>query len=130
MNWTYNDVDVLELPDKCIGFVYKITNLENKKIYIGKKYSIQKRKDFKTKKRISKESNWRDYLGSCKDLTSDIKSLGMDNFKKQIIRFCFCKNELNYYEAKMQFQDDIMLDGKLCYNKFIGCKIKRFVLNK
>ena len=129
MNWTYNNIDVLELPDNCVGFVYKITNLKNDKIYIGKKYSIQKRKN-KNGKRVAKESDWRSYLGSCTDLSSDIKSIGLYNFKKQIIRYCFCKNELNYYEAKMQFENDIMLNEKLCYNKFIGCKIKRFVLNK
>jgi len=126
MNWTYNGVDVSELPINTVGFVYKITNLTNNKIYIGKKYSISKRKNPKTGRRVTTESKWRCYLGSCNDLKSDIKALGLENFKKEIIRYCSCKDELNYYEAKLQFEDDIMLDADKCYNKFIGCKIKRF----
>ena len=129
MNWTYNGVDVLELPTNTVGFVYKITNLTNNKIYIGKKYAISKRKNPKTGRRIKTESKWRDYLGSCNDLKNDINTIGINNFKKEIIRYCSCKDELNYYEAKYQFEDDIMLDGDKCYNKFIGCKVRRFKIS-
>jgi len=47
--WEYNGIIISKLedfPEGCIGFVYKITNTETNKIYIGKKLLNKK----KTKK--------------------------------------------------------------------------------
>lgn len=61
------------------GFIYITTNLTNNKRYVGrKKYS----------------KGWENYLGSSKMLLADIKSLGVDQFKRDILEECCCKEEL------------------------------------
>jgi hypothetical protein len=37
-----------------------------------------------SKKLVVKESNWKDYWGSCKPLLEDIKKLGSEKFKREI----------------------------------------------
>ena len=39
------------------GFVYRITNLQNNRQYIGRKYFYQKRKPTGGKRRVTKESD-------------------------------------------------------------------------
>ena len=38
-DWTFNGECVKELPTDIVGFVYLITNLASKKMYVGKKLS-------------------------------------------------------------------------------------------
>jgi hypothetical protein len=66
--WKLKEKVINEVPDGMEGFVYLITNLENGKKYIGKKTFWERRKDRKTGRRKKKESNWRDYFGSCDEL--------------------------------------------------------------
>jgi hypothetical protein len=35
MHWTYQEKDITELPEDCVGFVYLITNTTNGRKYIG-----------------------------------------------------------------------------------------------
>ena len=35
--WLYNNEQINELPENCVGFVYLITNLTNNRKYVGKK---------------------------------------------------------------------------------------------
>ena len=35
MSWYYKDVEVTELPDKCVGYVYLITCIPTGRKYIG-----------------------------------------------------------------------------------------------
>ena len=52
------------------GFVYRITNLQTNKQYIGRKYFVQKRKPRGGGRRVTSESNWKKYYGSCPELTT------------------------------------------------------------
>jgi len=46
----------------------------------------------------------------------------MDKFKFEIIKLCDSKFELSYYEAKLQFDNDVLIkDG--FYNGIINCRI-------
>ena len=44
------------------------------------------------------------------------------DYKKVILKLCKTKGEMSYYEAKLQFQYDVLLSDEY-YNEFIGCKI-------
>jgi hypothetical protein len=109
-----------------IGFVYKITNLKTGKFYIGKKNLFTDRKTAITKKeklatgtrkrvkRVIKESNWKTYWGSCKELSEEVLRLGESSYKREILEFCCTKKYLNYCELKHQVINDVL--GKNSYN--------------
>ena len=110
-----------------VGFVYLITNLQNDKKYIGKKWfwSTKKLPPLKGKKRkrtVVKESDWKQYYGSSEEVKLLLEQLGKENFKREILRLCKTKGECTYFEAKFQFDFDVLLRDDY-YNEFIGCKI-------
>jgi hypothetical protein len=114
-----------ELLESYQGFVYCLMNLKNGKKYIGKKFFWSTRRlpplKGKKRKRISRvESNWRDYCGS----SEAVQTLVEDGvtFEREILRLCQTKGECSYYEAKLQFEYDVLLNDEY-YNEFIGCKI-------
>ena len=116
-----------ENVDLPYGFIYKITNLTNDKKYIGKKQcqSIKKRPPLKGKKnkRHEKiETDWRTYTSSSNELNKDLEQLGKGSFKFEIIRLCDSKWELSYYEARLQFKEEVLLRNDY-YNGIINVRI-------
>ena len=114
----------IDLP---CGFIYKITNLTNDKKYIGKKQcqSIRKRPPLKGKKnkRHEKiETDWKTYTSSSNELNKDLEELGKDKFKFEILRWCDSKWELSYYEARLQFNEEVLLRDDY-YNGIINVRI-------
>jgi len=126
--WYYNDKEFLEedIADY-IGFVYNITNLTNNKQYIGKKlFNFSKILYRKSKnKRLKVRSDYMTYYGSNDELNADVKLLGEENFRRDILRLCKSKSECNYYEIKEQLKKDVVLFPDLYYNAFIGTKVNR-----
>tara|TARA_R110002167_G_scaffold78749_1_gene217628 strand:+ start:3108 stop:3509 length:402 start_codon:yes stop_codon:yes gene_type:complete len=125
--WTYNDNEYDETPEEYQGFVYIITELDTDKKYIGKKFfwkpktlPITKKRKRRVKTRV--ESDWRKYYGSSKEVQQLLELKGSDSFKRVILRLCKSKGECSYYEAKYQFDNDVLLRDDY-YNEFIGCKI-------
>jgi len=111
------------------GFIYRITNTVNNKIYYGKKQikSVKKLKPLKgrkNKRHFDIETDWKTYTSSSNDLNDDINKIGKDKFTFEIIRFCDSKFELAYYEAKVQFDNDVLLKEGF-YNGIINCRIGR-----
>tara|TARA_B100001063_G_C16713808_1_gene529548 strand:- start:591 stop:1049 length:459 start_codon:yes stop_codon:yes gene_type:complete len=120
LKWLYEDEEITSIeqfPKNCHGFVYRITNLQNGKIYIGRKIllnTLNKKLTKKelleqsgpgrkpTKKKVVKESNWLSYWGSNKPLLEDIQELGKEKFKREIIKLTFSKKQLTYYELHYQ----------------------------
>jgi len=98
-----------DVPEGMEGFVYLITNLENGKKYIGKKTFWERRKDKKTGRRKKKESSWRDYFGSCDELIEDVKALGKEKFRREILYLCPHKKSMSFYETMEQFKRDVIL---------------------
>jgi hypothetical protein len=105
----FNGLEYAEINKEMEGFVYLITNLTNNKKYIGKKTFWERRKDPKTGRRKKKESNWKNYYGSCDTLISDVKELGKDNFKREILYLCPHKKSMSFYETMEQFKRNVIL---------------------
>ena len=125
-HWTYN-LEEKEIPDTFYGFIYQITNTTNDRKYIGKKQSttILKRpplKGRKNKRHVVKETDWKIYTGSSDKLNEDIQKLGKDKFKFEILRWCDSKWELSYYEARLQFDKDVLLKEDY-YNGIINLRL-------
>ena len=127
MQWLYNGEVFEEPSENEYGFVYKITNLTNNKIYIGKKlFWFKKIKTLKgKKKRYLVASDWKDYYGSSIALKKDLDLLGVDLFKREIIRLCKNKGECSYFEAKTQFDQSVLLNPEMYYNDWIICRVHR-----
>jgi hypothetical protein len=127
MTWLYNDEPVENIPEDVVGFVYLITNTTNGKKYIGKKLAQFRRtrpplKGRKNKRRSTVESDWRDYYGSSDNLTADIELLGKENFKREILFYCYSKGECSYIEAREQFRHKV-LESDEWYNGHIRVRV-------
>lgn len=127
MTWTYQGKEVVELPQDVVGFVYIITNTTNDRQYIGKKLAKFSRtkpplKGKKNRRRTKVESDWRDYYGSSDELNKDIGTLGKDNFKREILFYCYSKSELSYIEAREQFNYKVLESDKY-YNGHIRVRV-------
>ena len=117
--WYYKEVPVIVPPPDSLGFIYLITNLQTNKIYIGKKQlyfskrsRIGVREKMKTGTRkiykvVVKDSDWRDYSSSCKELQEEILR-DPTNFKKEILEWCGFKRDLSYREVWWQFHYNVL----------------------
>lgn len=123
--WIYNDKPFEDIADY-VGFVYVIENLTTGRKYLGKKnFYFSKTRSVKgKKKRFKVESDWRDYYGSNKELLADVDSLGKENFKREIVRLCKSKGEFGYWEARLQFQYNV-LETDDWYNTWIMVRIHK-----
>jgi len=93
------------------GFVYRITNTNNHKSYIGRKYFVQKRKPKGGKRRVTSESDWKRYYGSSDELKQDIKTLGRDSFKREILSLHTTLGKVNYEETKQLFLHNVLMES-------------------
>ena len=93
------------------GFVYRITNLESGKQYIGRKYFWQKRKPRGGKRRVTSESDWKKYYGSSEELKRDRKLLGNSCFKREIISLHTTLGKVNYEETRQLFLNNVLTES-------------------
>jgi hypothetical protein len=137
---TVTEYDSVEkFPQGCVGFIYKITNLRSGKFYIGRKslFSNTKKKLTKkelaehtgpgkkpTKKLVTKESDWENYWGSNKTLLQEVKDSGTSDFRREILKFCFNKKQLTYWEVHFQCVNEVLLTDK-SYNDNVLAKFFR-----
>lgn len=133
----YSSVD--RFPSECVGFIYKITNTKTGMFYIGRKslYSTVTKKLTKkeleehtkpgkkpTKKKVTSESNWKDYWGSNDVLLKEIKVEGEDNYVREILKLCYNKKQLTYWELHYQCINEVLLTDK-SYNSNVLAKFFR-----
>ena len=125
--WVYNNKEFNETPEEFQGFVYMITEKDTGKKYIGKKFFWKPKvlpvtKSRKRRVRTRVESDWRTYYGTSNEVKTLVEEKGEDNYIREILKLCRTKGECSYYEAKYQFEFDVLLSDEY-YNEFIGCKI-------
>ena len=125
--WIYEGKEYDETPEEYQGFVYEITEIDTGMKYIGKKFFWKPKKlpVTKTRRRAIRsrsESDWRKYYGSSALLKEMVIEHGEHIYNRVILKLCISKGAMSYYEAKLQFENDVLLRDDY-YNEFIGCKI-------
>ena len=120
--WLYND-KVFESEDinDYFGFCYLLTDLENGKQYIGRKYFYSIRKKKGIRKKVKSESDWKSYYSSSKKVKQIVLESGHNRFKREILSLYIKKGQVNYNETKLLFQHNVLEakddnDEKLYYN--------------
>ena len=110
--WLYNGLPFTsdDIGDY-YGFVYRITNLCTGKQYIGRKYFVQKRKPRGGKRKVTSESDWKRYFGSSEELKQDIRDLGKDNFRREIISLHKTLGKVNYEETRQLFLNNVLTES-------------------
>jgi hypothetical protein len=139
--WLYENKEfktIEDFPSGIVGFVYKITNLCDGRIYIGRKILYNKLTKLLTKreitewekpgrvpkkKKVVKESDWQSYWGSNKQIKEDLQTMGEECFKREILVLCKNKKQLSYYEVYWQMKLDVLAIDS--YNENIAGKFFR-----
>ena len=93
------------------GFVYRITNLQNGRKYIGRKYFWSKRKPRGGKRRVTSESDWKKYYGSSDELKADRGVLGNELFKREILSVQPTKGKVNFEETRQLFLNRVLQES-------------------
>lgn len=113
-------------PDGAVGFIYMITRLDSGRKYIGKK--LLKFTRTKTiagkKKKVAVASDWKTYYGQNTELQEEVKTLGAEKFKREILKFCFSKSECNYEETSTIFQHRALLTDDY-YNSWVSVRVTK-----
>jgi hypothetical protein len=94
--------------------------------YIGKKtFGAFKYKQVNNKrKKIRVESDWKKYYGSSPKIKDDVKALGHENFKREILHLCKSKSMQSYLELREQI-DRRVLESNDYYNDWIMVRVRK-----
>lgn len=96
-------------PTDYHSFVYRIS-FPDGTYYLGKKKLwVEKAK------KISKESDWKDYWGSSQLVKDKVALVGEANVTREIIKFCVSAGEASWEETVALIKGDCMVDP-LCLN--------------
>jgi len=124
-HWKYKGKTFEVVPEEFLGFVYLITNTISDRKYIGRKYfGTTRRVKVKGKTRrkvIRKESDWRSYVGSSKSVLADVLSVGISNFKFEILFLGETRGQVNYMEENLQHKANVMTRTDY-YNDCVGSR--------
>ena len=94
------------------GFVYRITNLQSGKQYIGRKYFWQLRKPRGKSRRVKSESDWKKYYGSSDELNEERRRVGNNTFfKREILSVHHTKGRVNFEETKQLFLHNVLSEA-------------------
>lgn len=143
--WIYKDqkVDTIEdLPETAYGFVYEVVHNESGKKYVGKKVLFFERnvklgkRELKQlqrerkeegkkgrvpkKKKVIKESDWKTYYGSQKEIRELLKKEGPQAFTREIIEIGRNKKHLTYLETKLLFSKGVLESEEYLNDNILG----------
>ena len=120
-----------DMPQGTFGFIYITTHKPSGVSYIGKKslYHNVKRKLTKkelaehtgrgrkpTTEVVQKESDWKTYYGSTKQIVELIKGGKQEDFTREILQFVFNKKLLTYHECKYLFSYGVLEHPQKYFN--------------
>ena len=109
--WTYkNTTFTSDDIDNFFGFVYCITNLQNGRQYIGRKYFWKFRTPRGKKRKVKSESDWKKYYGSSEELKEEIQQLGRCNFSRVILSLHQTAGKTNFEETRQLFINGVLTE--------------------
>ena len=110
--WIFNEQPFLsEDIGDLFGFVYRITNTQSGRQYIGRKYFWSFRKPRGKSRRVRTESDWKKYYGSSDELNEERKSLGNDANRREILSVHLTKGTCNFEETKQLFLHNVLTES-------------------
>ena len=110
--WFFEGVPFLsENINDNFGFVYLITNIQNNRKYIGRKYFWSFRTPKGKKRKVKSESDWKKYYGSCPELKEDIEQFGRQNFSRIILSLHKTKGKTNFEETRRLFTNNVLTEA-------------------
>jgi hypothetical protein len=122
MDWMYQEKPLEEIPEKAVGFVYLIEEIDTQRKYVGKKgFYASKTRQVKGKKKKTKVvSDYMGYWGSNEELQKLVKERGQEHFTRKILHICYSKAEMSYLELREQMdrrvlESDEYLNGWIMY---------------
>ena len=127
MNWLYHNKEFTgEEIGEYFGMVYLITNVKTGRKYVGKKFFTKAaRRQVKGKsKKVRVASDWEKYFGSNKVIQEEVKTLGEDVFKREILHLCKTRSECSYWETWEIFNRDALRTDDY-YNDWVSCRIRK-----
>lgn len=140
LKWDYNNnsnvikiISIDDIPEEyknAIGFIYQITQISTGKSYIGRKMLYEnkttQKKGIKTKNKV--ETDWKNYFSSSDELKQLKEDIGIDDFKREILVFCFTKSQMIYAEECLLYHVDSLLKPEW-FNNNIRSKIYKSWFN-
>lgn len=135
MKWSYQgqDFESSMIPEGAEGFVYEMQAIIDGKLvrYIGKKnfYSVTKKRfgkkalssmqDKRAKKyTMQKKLTYLDYYSS-NAVLKDAHKAGIE-IRRYMLKICFSKMELTYYETKFQFVRGVLESDEFLNGNILG----------
>ena len=131
--WWYEGkiiTDISDMPENTYGFIYEVLHKPTDRKYLGKKVlffernvrigkreteALKEERKAKgiggrvpAKKKVIKESDWKEYYGSHKDIVKLIKEGKQFEFERKILTFVPNKKLLTYYECKYLFIKEVL----------------------
>lgn len=123
--WIYKKKEITsigDIPKETFGFIYEVTHNPSGRKYIGKKQLIFTRRkklgkralaalpDKRGKKYVveNRESDWKTYYGSHKDILKLLKEGKQEEFTREILQFVPTKKLLTYFECKYLFIKEVL----------------------
>ena len=114
--WFYQDKvigNIEDMPKGTFGFIYEVQHIPTGRRYIGKKVlefnrTLPPLKGTKRKRKVVKESDWKTYYGSHKEIKDLIKENKQDEFRREILMYVPSKKLLTYYETKFLFIKEVL----------------------
>ena len=109
--WTYEGTTFTSADiDNFFGFVYRITNLQDGREYIGRKYFWKFRTPRGKKRKVKSESDWKKYYGSSEELKEEIQQLGRHNFSRVILSLHKTAGKTNFEETRQLFVKGVLTE--------------------
>ena len=153
--WWYEGkiiTDISDMPENTYGFIYEVLHKPTDRKYLGKKVlffernvrigkreteALKEERKAKgiggrvpAKKKVIKESDWKDYYGSHKDIVKLIKEGKQFEFERKILTFVPNKKLLTYYECKYLFIKEVLEERNNYINdNILGKFYKKDLIN-